>query len=117
MTDVVALTAELLNLDSSTGSEGSAVDFVSRWLIQRGWNVRTQEVSKGRSNVWASRGHGVVTLSTHLDTVPPYIAPRLEDGKLLGRGACDAKGIAASMLCAAENLNAAGEQRVDLLFV
>src|SRR5689334_17846356 len=117
MTDVVALAAELLNFDSSTGSEGDAVDFVSQWLIQRGWNVRTQEVSKGRSNVWASRGHGVVTLSTHLDTVPPYIAPRLEGGKLLGRGSCDAKGIAAAMLCAAENLTAAGEQRVDLLFV
>ena len=77
MTDVVALSAELLNFDSTTGSEGGAVDFVSQWLIQRGWNVRTQEVSRGRSNVWASRGHGVVTLSTHLDTVPPYIAPAI----------------------------------------
>src|ERR1043166_5254554 len=117
MTDVVALAAELLNFDSSTGSETSAVDFVSQWLIQRGWNVRTQEVSKGRSNIWASRGQGVVTLSTHLDTVPPYIPPKLEQDRLKGRGACDAKGIAAAMLCAAENLAAAGEQRVDLLFV
>ena len=117
MTDVVALAAELLNFDSSTGSEGGAVDFVSQWLIQRGWNVRTQEVSRGRSNLWASRGQGLVTLSTHLDTVPPYIPPKLEHERLFGRGACDAKGIAAAMLCAAENLSAAGEQRVDLLFV
>src|SRR3954470_10960654 len=117
MTDVVALAAELLNFDSTTGSEGGAVDFVSQWLIQRGWNVRTQEVSRGRSNVWASRGQGVVALSTHLDTVPPYMSPKLEGQKLLGRGACDAKGIAAAMLCAAENLAAAGEQRIDLLFV
>ena len=117
MTDVVALAAELLNFDSSTGSEGGAVDFVSQWLVSRGWNVRTQEVSKGRANVWASRGHGVVTLSTHLDTVPPYIAPKLEGDKLVGRGSCDAKGIAAAMLCAAENLQTAGEQRIDLLFV
>src|SRR3954466_10512261 len=117
MTDVVALAAELLNFDSSTGSEGGAVDFVSQWLLQRGWNVRTQEVSRGRSNIWASRGQGVVTLSTHLDTVPPYIAPRLEGEKLLGRGACDAKGIAAAMLCAAENLSGGNENRVDLLFV
>jgi acetylornithine deacetylase len=117
MTDVVALAAELLNFDSSTGSETGVVDFVSQWLIQRGWNVRTQEVSRGRSNVWASRGHGTVTLSTHLDTVPPYIPPKLEGTKLLGRGSCDAKGIVAAMLCAAENLAAAGEQRVDLLFV
>lgn len=117
MTDVVALAAELLTIDSSTGSEGGAVDFVSAWLVHRGWNVRTQEVSKGRSNVWASRGHGVVTLSTHLDTVPPYIAPKLEGDRLVGRGACDAKGIVAAMLCAAENLTTAGEQRLDLLFV
>lgn len=117
MTDVVALAAELLAFDSSTGSEGAAMDFVSDWLLTRGWNVRTQEVSPGRSNVWAYRSGGGVTLSTHLDTVPPYSPPRLAGDRLHGRGACDAKGIAAAMMCAAENLAAAGESRVDLLFV
>jgi acetylornithine deacetylase len=117
MTDVVALAAELLALQSSTGSEGPAVDFVSRWLIARGWNVTLQEVAKGRANVWASRAGRGVTLSTHLDTVPPYVGPRLEKKRLFGRGSCDAKGIAAAMLCAAERLAAAGEERVDLLFV
>jgi acetylornithine deacetylase len=117
MTDVVALAAELLAFDSTSGAEGSAADFVSRWLVARGWNVRTQEVSPGRNNVWASRGKGKVTLSTHLDTVPPYVAPRLEKNRLYGRGACDAKGIAAAMMCAAEKLVKADEQRVDLLFV
>jgi acetylornithine deacetylase len=117
MTDVVALAAELLAFDSSTGSEGPAMDFVSDWLLTRGWNVRTQEVSPGRSNVWAYRSGGGVTLSTHLDTVPPYSPPRLAGDRLHGRGACDAKGIAAAMMCAAENLVAAGEIRVDLLFV
>jgi acetylornithine deacetylase len=117
MTDVVALAAELLTLDSSTGAEGGAVDFVSKWLVARGWNVTLQEVTRGRANVWASRAGRGVTLSTHLDTVPPYIAPRLDGNRLYGRGACDAKGIAAAMLVAAENLAAAGEERVDLLFV
>jgi acetylornithine deacetylase len=117
MTDVVALAAELLALQSSTGAEGPAVDFVSRWLIARGWNVTLQEVAKGRANVWASRAGGGVTLSTHLDTVPPYIGPRLEKSRLYGRGACDAKGIAAAMLCAAERLAESGERRVDLLLV
>ncbi len=117
MTDVVALAAELLTIDSSTGAEGGTVDFVSKWLVARGWNVSLQEVTRGRANVWASRsGHGV-TLSTHLDTVPPYTAPRLEGDRLYGRGACDAKGIAAAMLVAADNLANGGEQRVDLLFV
>jgi acetylornithine deacetylase len=85
--------------------------------VARGWNVTTQEVSRGRANVWASRKGGGVTLSTHLDTVPPYLPPRLEGKRLYGRGACDAKGIAAAMLCAAELLAADGEERVDLLFV
>src|SRR5258708_28789720 len=117
MTDVVALAAELLAIQSSTGAEGPAVDFVARWLIAHGWNVTTQEVSKGRANVWASRAGGGVTFSTHLDTVPPFLPPKLEGKRLYGRGACDAKGIAAAMLCAAERLAAAGEQRVDRLFV
>ena len=117
MTDVVALAAELLSIDSSTGAESGAVDFVSKWLVARGWNVSLQEVTRGRANVWASRSGRGVTLSTHLDTVPPYIAPRLDGDRLRGRGACDAKGIAAAMLVAADNLAQAGENRVDLLFV
>ena len=115
--DVVALAAELLAIPSTTREEGRAVDFVARWLVARGWNVNVQEVTPGRGNVWASRRGGGVTLSTHLDTVPPYVPPRSEDGKLFGRGACDAKGIAAAMLVAADRLVAAGEERVDLLFV
>ncbi|MEP6495622.1 MAG: M20/M25/M40 family metallo-hydrolase [bacterium] len=117
MTDVVALAAELLTIDSSTGAESGAVDFVSKWLVARGWNVTLQEVTRGRANVWASRSGNGVTLSTHLDTVPPYIAPKLDGNRLRGRGACDAKGIAAAMLVAADKLAKAGEERVDLLFV
>jgi acetylornithine deacetylase len=117
MTDVVALAAELLSIQSPTGHEGRVVDFVSRWLVARGWNVTIQEVTPGRSNVWASRAGGGVTLSTHLDTVPPYVAPRLVGDRLLGRGACDAKGIAAAMMVAADHLAAAGESRVDLLLL
>jgi acetylornithine deacetylase len=67
--------------------------------------------------VWASRAGGGVALSTHLDTVPPHIPPKLAGERLSGRGACDAKGIAAAMMVAAENLAAAGESRVDLLLV
>src|SRR5688572_15452196 len=117
MTDVVALAAELLAIQSSTGSESESVEFVSRWLISRGWSVELQEVTKGRANIWATRKGKGVTMSTHLDTVLPYIAPREENGRLYGRGACDAKGIAAAMLIAADRLAKAGEQRVDLLFL
>ncbi|HEX2779475.1 MAG TPA: M20/M25/M40 family metallo-hydrolase [Gemmatimonadaceae bacterium] len=117
MTDVVSLAAELLAIPSSSGEERAVVDFVARWLVGRGWNVHVQEVSRGRGNVWASRAGGGVTLSTHLDTVPPFFPPRLDGDLLYGRGACDAKGIAAAMLAAADRLAASGEQRVDLLFV
>jgi acetylornithine deacetylase len=117
MHDVVALTAELLGINSSTGSEQGAVDFVSRWLVARGWNVNLQEVTRGRANVWASRGGRGVALSTHLDTVPPYFPPKLRGDRLVGRGAADAKGIAAAMMVAADALANEGESRVDLLFV
>jgi acetylornithine deacetylase len=117
MTDVVALAAELLAIPSLSSHEGAIVDYISRWLIARKWNVTVQEVSKGRGNIWASRAGGGVTFSTHLDTVPPHIPPKLQGEQLFGRGSCDAKGIAAAMLAAADHLVAAGEERIDLLFV
>lgn len=119
MVDVVALAADLLSIDSPTAHEEKAVDYVSRWLIARGWNVTVQEVAPGggRGNVWASRAGGGVTLSTHLDTVPPHIPPRLDGDRLYGRGACDAKGIAAAMMAAADHLAESGEHRIDLLLV
>ena len=117
MSDVVTLATELLSVESTTGRERDAVDLVARWLVARGWNVSLQEVEPGRSNVWATRRGGGVTLSTHLDTVPPYVPPRLEGNRLYGRGSSDAKGIAAAMMIAAQRLADAGEDRVDLLFV
>ena len=117
MSDVVTLATELLSVESTTGRERDAVDLVARWLVARGWNVSLQEVEPGRSNIWATRRGGGVTLSTHLDTVPPYVPPRLEGNRLYGRGSSDAKGIAAAMMIAAQRLADAGEERVDLLFV
>src|SRR5215207_9991184 len=115
MTDVVALCAELLSIKSPTGGEGKVVEFVSRRLVSRGWNVTVQEVTPGRGNVWASRGGGGVTMSTHLDTVPPYVAPKLDGERLYGRGACDAKGIAAALLVAAEEKGSDGARAANHL--
>lgn len=117
MSEAALLAQQLLSFDSTTGREREVVEYIARWLVERGWNVTLQEVEPGRSNVWATRKGGGVTLSTHLDTVPPFIAPRLEGTRLYGRGACDAKGIAAAMMIAAERLVSQGEERVDLLFV
>ena len=117
MNDALALTAELVAIPSVTKDEGKVVDFVARWLVVRGWNVTVQEVTPGRGNVWATRKGGGVTLSTHLDTVPPFFPPRTDGDRLYGRGTSDAKGIAAAMMIAADRLVAEGEERVDLLFV
>lgn len=117
MIDVVDLAEALIARPSLTGAEEPAVELATGWLSERGWSVIRQEIAPGRANIWATRGSGAVTLSTHLDTVPPFIAPTRTSSRLLGRGACDAKGIAAAMMVAGQCLAEAGEERVDLLFV
>ena len=115
--DVVDLTVRLMEIDSTSGREGGAMDWLERYLAGRDWTVRRIPVTPGRDDVLATFGEAPkVTFSTHIDTVPPYIAPRLEGNRLMGRGACDAKGLAASMICAGERLRASGTA-VALLFV
>jgi acetylornithine deacetylase len=115
--DVVALAEWLMAIDSTSGSEVPLLDTLTVALAGRGWRTTRIPVSGGRANLLATSGAGpFVTLSTHLDTVPPYLPPRRDTGRLHGRGACDAKGIAAAMVCAAERLRAAGEP-IALLFV
>jgi acetylornithine deacetylase len=106
--DPVDLAARLMEIDSTSGREEAVIDWTHGFLAGRDWNVRRIPVTSGRDDVLAVPS-GLetpprVTLSTHLDTVPPFIPPRLTSDKLWGRGACDAKGIAAAMICAAERL-------------
>ena len=115
--DVVELARNLVAIPSVSGEEQAITEVVRHLLEASGWRVTLQEVSAGRANLWATRGQGDVTLSTHLDTVPGFLPPRVRDGRLYGRGSCDAKGIAAAMIIAANRLAAEGEERVDLLFV
>ncbi|MEP7065403.1 MAG: M20/M25/M40 family metallo-hydrolase [Gemmatimonadota bacterium] len=103
--DVLRLAAELMAIDSTSGQEGELMAHVSLMLESRGWRVTRIPVTPGRMDVFAACvGEPLVTLSTHLDTVPPYIPPRMEGDTLWGRGSCDAKGIAAAMILAAEQL-------------
>ena len=115
--DVVDLTVDLMRIESTSGGEGNVIDFVQRLLAGRGWRTTLIPVSHGRSDVFATASDApLVTLSTHLDTVPPYIPPTRTADRILGRGSCDAKGIAAAMICAAERLRDANVP-VGLLFV
>jgi acetylornithine deacetylase len=115
--DLVALTRTLVDIDSTTGREGDCGRWLAAYLRLLGWTVDEQPVSDGRINVIASLDPPAVALSTHFDCVPPFIASRVDGDRLYGRGSCDAKGILASQVVAAERLRAAGERRVGLVFV
>lgn len=115
--DVRGLAVALMEVESTSGNEGAVIDRAEALLHGRAWNTLRIPVSPGRDCLFAStNGDPDVTLSTHLDTVPPYIPPSVDGDLLRGRGACDAKGIAAAMIAAAERLR--NENRaVGLLFV
>jgi acetylornithine deacetylase len=115
--DPIQLTTQLMSIDSTSGREGEVIAWLDRYLIDQGWRTRRIPVSDGRDDLFATvHDAPLVTLSTHLDTVPPFIPPRRNDKAILGRGACDAKGIAAAMIAAAERLRDAGLP-VAMLFV
>ncbi|MBP2646759.1 MAG: peptidase [Gemmatimonadetes bacterium] len=115
--DALELTRSLVRIDSTTGREGPVAAFLAAVLEQEGWIVVRQPVDEGRFNVYAHLGGPEVVFSTHLDTVPPFIDLREDETWLHGRGTCDAKGLAAAMIAAAERLRATGETRIGLLFV
>jgi acetylornithine deacetylase len=115
--DVVRTTLDLMAIDSTSGRESDVVVFMDALLASRSWDTARIGVTVGRDCVFArGKEEPAVVFSTHLDTVPPYIAPKLDGDVIRGRGACDAKGIAASMIVAAEQLRDEGIA-AGLLFV
>jgi acetylornithine deacetylase len=115
--DCVALTRALVDIDSTTGREQEVAAFISRTLRERGWHVDEQPLADGRFNVIARVGTPAVVLSTHFDCVPPFFPSRVEDTRIYGRGSCDAKGILAAQVAAAERARLTGRTDVGLLFV
>jgi acetylornithine deacetylase len=115
--DLVAFARALIDIDSTTGREGAAGEWLAAQLRGRGYTVVEQPIDRGCSNVLATRDAPEVVFSTHFDCVPPFIRSAVRDGRLYGRGSCDAKGILAAQLAAAERLRDRGERRVGLLFV
>jgi len=113
----IALTRQLIDIDSTTGREAEVGRFLANTLRSFGYQVNEQHVIDGRFNVIATRDTPVVVMSTHIDCVPPFFPSRIEGDRLYGRGACDVKGAIVAMIAAAERLHAAGESRVGLLFV
>lgn len=119
--NVFELTRALVDIESISGNEGAVGRYLQTYLSKlaasSGGTVETMDVENGRFNVLATWGNPIVTLSTHMDTVPPFLPSREDAEQIWGRGSCDAKGIIASMIGAAENLLAAGAKNFGLLFV
>src|SRR5215813_14283282 len=111
------MTRELIDIPSVTGEEFHIGTSLGELLMRLGYHVELQDVSPERSNIIATtQGKPRVVLSTHMDTVPPFIGSSEDDESIYGRGACDAKGIIATQIAAAEKLRAQGVQDVGLLF-
>ncbi|MEP6849875.1 MAG: M20/M25/M40 family metallo-hydrolase [Acidobacteriota bacterium] len=106
-----------MNVPSTSGDEEAVGFYLRDYLEGLGWTVELQKVSENQNNVIAYLNDSPrVWLSTHMDTVPPFIPPTEDDEKIYGRGACDAKGIIAAQITAAERLRAEGIEDVGLLY-
>jgi acetylornithine deacetylase len=115
--DHIALARQLIDIESTTGMEGEVGAWLASYLRGRGYSVLEQPFADNRVNVIAAVGEPELVFSTHFDCVPPFFPSRVENGTLYGRGSCDAKGILAAQVAAAERLRARGETRVGLVFV
>jgi acetylornithine deacetylase len=119
--DVFQLTRTLIDIESVTPNEHEIgqflFDYVSDLAHRFNGEVERLPVEQDRDNVFVRFGTPIVTLSTHMDTVPPFIPSRDDGSQIWGRGACDTKGIIAAMLKAAEHLLSAGKRNFGLLFV
>jgi acetylornithine deacetylase len=115
--DPLELTRALVALETPTGREQPAIDLLDGLLRRAGYHTTRQPVTPGRDNLYAYREPPELVFSTHVDTVPPHLSVTEDDTTIRGRGTCDAKGLAAAMVAAAERLAAGGERRVGLLFL
>src|ERR1700675_4614854 len=114
------LTRALVDIESITENEERVGEFLlahlSTLATRHGGRVERMEVAPHRFNVLAQWGDPVVTLSTHMDTVPPFFASREDNEFIWGRAACDTKGIIAAMIFAVRQLLEEGQRNIALLF-
>ena len=120
--NVFELTRALVDVESITHNEEAAgialCEILAPLVSAYGGRLERLEVEPRRFNVFAQWGDRLaVTLSTHMDTVPPFFASREDETHIWGRGACDTKGIIAAMIKAVEALLAEGHRDFGLLFV
>lgn len=117
--DAVTLTRQLVDIESITGNETTVGNYLYGELCRLGYQTRKMPVEGDRFNVYATSSdhpNPSIVFSTHMDTVPPFIPSSEDSEKIYGRGSCDAKGIIAAQVAAAERLKRE-EIYVGLLFV
>src|SRR5215470_8191918 len=117
--DAVTFTRQLVDIESITGYEAAVGNYLYGELCRIGYQTRKMPVEADRFNVYAlhpDHPNPTVVFSTHMDTVPPFIPSAEDEGRIYGRGSCDAKGIIAAQVAAAQRLQRDGIH-VGLLFV
>jgi len=117
--DAVTFTRQLIDIESISGNEAAVANYLYGELCRVGYQTRKIPVEGDRFNVYATHpdhSNPTVVFSTHMDTVPPFIPSSEDATRIYGRGSCDAKGIIAAQVAAAERLQREGIY-VGLLFV
>ena len=111
---------QMLNIDSTSGKEREFADFLTSKFESPGRHIQVFEVGDGTRNILVSWGDPKVVFCSHLDTVPPYISPSVDNSSeciFRGRGTCDAKGQIFSMYEACKALEAQGCTGFGLLLL
>ncbi len=115
--DIFQFTRELMEIESISWNEGAAGRWLRDHLTDAGFEVAAQTVTGDRMNVYARIGDPVVTFSSHIDTVPPFIGFREDEKNIYGRGACDAKGVIAAQVYAVKKLKDEGLTNIGMLYL
>jgi acetylornithine deacetylase len=115
--NIFQFTRELMEIESISWNEGAAGRWLGDYLADAGFQVMAQPVSDDRINIYARIGDPLVTFSSHMDTVPPFIGFSEDERNIYGRGACDAKGVIAAQVFAARRLKDEGLSDIGLLYL
>lgn len=102
--ELLSLHKSLVEIESISENELEVGIWLASYLKSKGFSVERQKVEEKRYNVYAwtgGKGEAKVLVSSHIDTVPPFLPyKRFDNGTLFGRGSVDAKASVASQIVA-----------------
>lgn len=118
--EISQLLTSLISIPSVSGNEKKCLDALEDVLAKKGWKPQRIPVVNDRYNLLATFGVPRVIFTTHIDVVPApehLFSPQVSEGKIFGRGACDAKGVIVAMMAACHELLNERYENFGLLFV